>query len=104
MAAGAISGAVNVATAKNPTSTRGAMGNMSSLMSYKKPYILIEATYLTKPSGYKANNGHAIYFTNTLENMSGFVKTMDYHTSFNCPVDVASEIESLLDGGVFIDD
>ena len=103
MATGAISGAVNVATAKNPTSTRGAMGNMSSLMSYKKPYILIEATYLTKPSGYKANNGHAIYFTNTLENMSGFVKTMDYHTSFNCPVDVANEIDTLLNGGVFID-
>lgn len=103
MTTGAISGAVNVATAKNPTSTRGAMGNMSSLMSYKKPYILIEATYLTKPSGYKANNGHAIYFTNTLNNLSGFVKTMDYHTSFNCPVDVANEIETLLDGGVFID-
>ena len=103
MTTGAISGAVNVATAKNPTSTRGAMGNMSSLMSYKKPYILIDATYLTKPTGYKANNGHAIYFTNTLNNLSGFVKTMDYHTSFNCPVDVASEIETLLDGGVFID-
>ena len=103
MTNGAISGAVNVATAKNPTSTRGAMGNMSSLMSYKKPYILIEATYLTKPSGYKANNGHAIYFTNVLSNLSGFVKTMDYHTTFNCPVDVANEIESLLNGGVFID-
>lgn len=103
MATGAISGAVNVATAKNPTSTRGAMGNMSSLMSYKKPYILIDATYLTKPSGYKANNGHAIYYTNVLSNLSGFVKTMDFHTSFNCPSEVASEIENLLNGGVFID-
>lgn len=103
MTTGAISGAVNVATAKNPTSTRGAMGNMSSLMSYKKPYILIDATYLTKPSGYKANNGHAIYFTNTLNNLSGFVKTMDFHVKFECPSDVASEIENLLDVGVFID-
>ena len=103
MASGAISGAVNVATAKNPTSTRGAMGNMSSLMSYKKPYIMIDATYLTKPSGYKANNGHAIYYTNVLSNLSGFVKTMDFHTSFNCPSEVASEIENLLNGGVFID-
>ena len=103
MATGAISGAVNVATAKNPTSTRGAMGNMSSLMSYKKPYILINATYLTKPSGYKANNGHAIYFTNTLSNLSGFVKTMDFHVKFECPSDVASEIENLLNDGVFID-
>lgn len=103
MATGAISGAVNVATAKNPTSTRGAMGNMSSLMSYKKPYILIDATYLTKPSGYKANNGHAIYFTNTIGNLSGFVKTMDFHTSFNCPAEVANEIENLMNGGVFID-
>ena len=103
MSTGAISGAVNVATAKNPTSTRGAMGNMSSLMSYKKPYILINATYLTKPSGYKTNNGHAIYFTNTLSNLSGFVKTMDFHVKFECPSDVASEIENLLNDGVFID-
>ena len=72
-------------------------------MSYKKPYIMIDATYLTKPSGYKANNGHAIYYTNELSNLSGFVKTMDFHTSFNCPSEVASEIENLLNGGVFID-
>lgn len=103
MATGAMSDAINVATAKNPTSTRGAMGNMSSLMSYKKPYILINATYLTKPSGYKANNGHAIYFTNVINNLSGFVKTMDFHVKFECPSDVASEIENLLDTGVFID-
>lgn len=103
MTTGAISGAVNVATAKNPTSTRGAMGNMSSLMSYKKPYILIDATYLTKPSGYKDNNGHAIYFTNVLNNLRGFVKTMDFNVKFECPSDVANEIENLMNEGAFID-
>lgn len=103
MATGAISGAVNVATAKNPTSTRGAMGNMSSLMSYKKPYIMIDATYLTKPSGYKANNGHAIYFTSTLSALSGFVKTIDYHPNFKAPENVLDSIAQKLNAGVFID-
>lgn len=102
MATGAISDAVNIATAKNPTSTRGAMGNMSSLMSYKKPYILITATYLTKPSGYKTDFGHAIYFTTKLSNLSGFFKTMHFHAEFLAPQEVIEEIQSLLDAGVFI--
>lgn len=102
MATGAISDAVNIATAKNPTSTRGAMGNMSSLMSYKKPYILINATYLTKPSGYKADFGHAIYFTTKISNLSGYFKTMHFHAEFLAPQEVIEEIQSLLDAGVFI--
>lgn len=102
MATGAISDAVNIATAKNPTSTRGAMGNMSSLMSYKKPYILITATYLTKPSGYKADFGHAIYFTTKISNLSGYFKTMHFHAEFLAPQEVIEEIQSLLDAGVFI--
>ena len=100
----AMSGAVNVATAKNPTTTRGAMGNMSSLMSYKKPYILIDATYLTKPSGFKANNGHAIYFTTTLSALTGYVQTQEFHAKFEAPQKVLDEIEMLLNGGVFIDE
>lgn len=102
MATGAISDAVNIATAKNPTSTRGAMGNMSSLMSYKKPYILINATYLTKPSGYKTDFGHAIYFTTKLSNLSGYFKTMHFHAEFLAPQEVIEEIQNLLDAGVFI--
>lgn len=102
MATGAISDAINIATAKNPTSTRGAMGNMSSLMSYKKPYILITATYLTKPSGYKNDFGHAIYFTTKLSNLSGYFKTMHFHAEFLAPQEVIEEIQSLLDAGVFI--
>ena len=102
MATGAISDAVNIATAKNPTSTRGAMGNMSSLMSYKKPYILVNATYLTKPSGYKTDFGHAIYFTTKLSNLSGYFKTMHFHAEFLAPQEVVEEIQSLLDAGVFI--
>ena len=103
-AVGALSGAVNVATTKIPTETRGSMGNFTSLMSHKKPFLLIQATNLTKPAGYKENNGHAIYFTTELlSNLSGFVKTMDFHADFICPSDIADEIETLLDGGVFID-
>lgn len=100
---GAISGAVNVATAKNPTSTRGGMGNMSSIMSHKKPYLMIDATYLTKPSGYKVNNGHAIFFTSTLSALSGFVKTIDYHPNFKAPENVLDSIAQKMNAGVFID-
>lgn len=105
MAASAFSGAMSVATAKNPTVTRGQMGNFSALMSHKKPFLLIQATNLTKPAGYKENKGHAIYFTTELlSNLSGFVQTMDFHADFNCPAEVGAEIERLMDEGVFIDE
>lgn len=104
-AAGALSGAVNVATAKIPTETRGSMGNFSALMSHKKPFLLIQATNLTKPKNYRENKGHAIYFTaELLSNLSGYVQTMDFHADFNCPADVGAEIERLLNEGVFIDE
>lgn len=102
LASSAISGAMSVATAKNPTETRGAMGNMSSLMCHKKPYLMINATYLTKPSDYRQNNGHALHATKTLGDLSGFVQTIDFHTDFSCPSDVAGEIERLLNEGVFV--
>lgn len=105
MATSALSGAMSVATAKNPTVTRGQMGNFSALMSHKKPFLLIQATNLTKPKNYRENKGHAIYFTTELlSNLSGYVQTMDFHADFNCPADVGAEIERLLNEGVFIDE
>ena len=65
---------------------------------------MIDATYLTKPSGFKANNGHAIYFTTTLSALTGYVQTQEFHAKFEAPQNVLDEIELLLDGGVFIDE
>lgn len=98
----AVSSAINVATTKTPTETRGGLGNFSSLLCYKTPYLLVNATYLTKPSEYKINNGHASYLTIKISNLSGYVKTLNYHTNFECPQEVKKEIEELMNGGVYI--
>lgn len=103
IASSVVSNAVNVATAKNPTDQLGRLGNMSSLMSHNKPYILINATNLTKPAGYKENNGHAIYATYTLSTLKGYVQTLDYHANFSAPESVRSGIETILNNGFYIE-
>lgn len=104
IASTAVSGALDVASAKNPTTTRGALGNMSALMSRKKPYLMIEATYLTKPTRYRESNGHALYATWTLGDLNGYVQTIDFTPHFDAPADVLRDIGAMLDGGVYIDD
>lgn len=100
---GLASSAMSVATAKVPTQTKGNLGNMSALMSHKKPYLLINATYLTKPSGLRANSGHAIFATEKLGDLNGYVQCMDYRVDFECPESIQGDIEAKLNGGVYIE-
>lgn len=92
----------NVATTKNPTITKGNIGNMSSIMCNKIPYLLIQRTNLTKPSSFKENNGYIANYTGVIGNNSGFLKTRDYHAEFNAPSNFKIEIERLMNEGVFI--
>lgn len=94
----------NVATTKNPTQTKGNIGNMSAIMCYKKPYILINKTNLTKPSSFQENNGYLINYSAKIQGHTGFLKTRDYHCEFNAPFNHRTEIERLLDTGVIIND
>ena len=98
----ALSGAWNVASTKVPTETRGSMGNMSSLMCHKKPYLMINATYLCKPTDFKKNNGHNSYITASIGNLTGYCKTKSYHADFEAPMDCLLEIESILNSGFYI--
>lgn len=100
---GVVNSALSVATTKNPTQTRGSLGNMSALMSHKKPYLLITATYLTKPSDYRYNNGHATYSTHKLSDLTGYVKTLNVHVQIDAPASVRIELESLMNSGFFIE-
>ena len=97
-----LSGALNVATAKNPTTTTGRVGNMSAMMCVKKPYLLINRTVLTKPSTYQENNGYLINYTATINGHTGFLKTRDFHAEFNAPYNHKVEIERIMNEGVFI--
>lgn len=97
-----LSSCIDVATTKNPTSTKGNVGNMSAVMCYKKPYLLINRTNLTKPSSFQENNGYLINYTATIGNHTGFLQTRNYHCSFNAPYNHRAEIERLMDGGVII--
>lgn len=97
-----LSSCIDVATTKNPTSTKGNVGNMSAVMCYKKPYLLINRTNLTKPSSFQENNGYLINYTNTIGGHTGFLQTRNYHCSFNAPYNHRAEIERLMDGGIII--
>lgn len=97
-----LSSCIDVATTKNPTTTKGNVGNMSAVMCYKKPYLLINRTNLTKPSSFQENNGYLINYTATINGHTGFLQTRNYHCSFNAPYNHRAEIERLMDGGVII--
>lgn len=97
-----LSSCIDVATTKNPTSTKGNVGNMSAVMCYKKPYLLINRTNLTKPASFQENNGYLINYTATIGGHSGFLQTRNYHCSFNAPYNHRAEIERLMDGGIII--
>lgn len=99
-----LSSCIDVATTKNPTITKGNVGNMSAVMCYKKPYLLINRTNLTKPSSFQENNGYLINYTATIGGHTGFLQTRNYHCSFNAPYNHRAEIEKLMDGGVIIND
>lgn len=96
------SSALNVAATKNPTVTRGNFGNFGNILCYKKPYIIINRTNLTKPSSFQENNGYLINYTSKIQGHTGFLKTRDYHCEFNAPYNHRAEIENLLNGGVII--
>lgn len=96
------SSALNVATTKNPTQTKGNFGNFGTLMCVKKPYLIINRTNLTKPSSFQENNGYMINYTAKIDGHTGFLKTRDYHCEFNAPYNHRAEIENLLNGGVII--
>lgn len=96
------SNCLNIATTKNPTQTKGNIGNMSAIMCYKKPYILINRTNLTKPTSFQENNGYMINYTATIGGHTGFLKTRDYHAEFEAPYNHRLEIERMLNEGVFI--
>lgn len=98
------SSALNVATTKNPTQTKGNFGNFGTLMCVKKPYLIINRTNLTKPSSFQENNGYMINYTATISGHTGFLKTREYHAEFNAPYNHRIEIERLLNEGVFIND
>ena len=97
-----LSSCIDVATTKNPTSTKGNVGNMSAVMCYKKPYLLINRTNLTKPVSFQDNNGYLINYTAKINEHTGFLKTKDFHAEFNAPYNHKVEIERIMDEGVFI--
>ena len=97
-----VSSCLDVATTKNPTSTKGNVGNMSAIMCYKKPYLLINRTNLTKPTSFQENNGYLINYTAKINEHIGFLKTRDFHAEFNAPYNHKVEIERIMDEGVFI--
>ena len=97
-----LSSCIDVATTKNPTSTKGNVGNMSAIMCYKKPYLLINRTNLTKPTSFQENNGYLINYSAKIGDHTGFLKTRNYHAEFDAPYNHKAELEKIMNEGVFI--
>lgn len=102
IASSAMSGVISNLTSREQTEVDGTLSGMSSLMSYKVPYLIINANYVVKPKNYGNENGYCLYTTNTISNMSGYVQTLNYTPRFSAPEAVLSEISNLMNNGVYI--
>ena len=102
IAGSALSGMVSNLTAREQTEVDGTLSGMSSLMSYKTPYLIINANYVIKPKNFGDENGYCLYTTNKISNMSGYVQTLNYTPSFSAPESVLNEITSLMNDGVYV--
>lgn len=97
-----MSGAISNLTSREQTEVDGTLSGMSSLMSYKVPYLIINANYVVKPSNYGDENGYCLYTTKKISDMSGYVQTLNYSPAFSAPSDILAAIAAKMNEGVYI--
>lgn len=98
----ALSGAISNLTSREQTEVDGTLSGMSGLMSYKVPYLIINANYVIKPKNYGDENGYCLYSTNKIGDMGGYIQTLNYSPTFSAPKNVLDEISTLMNEGVYI--
>lgn len=97
-----IGGLVDIATATPTINSNGNLSGASNILGYKKPYIIIKRSHVTKPENYKKYVGYKYNTTTMLKNVSGFTVCENPQVSFECPEWVARKIEEKLASGIFI--
>ena len=103
-AAGAITGAVNVATAKNHYQRSGDMGGSVGLMSEFTPYLIFHRPRQSLAKGYNQFKGYPSNITYSLANLKGYTEVEHVHlTGISGATDAElAEIEDLLKKGVIL--
>lgn len=97
-----IGGLVDIATATPSINVNGNLSGASNILGYKKPYLIIKRSHVTKPENYKKYVGYKFNTTTMLKNVSGFTTCENPQVSFECPEWVARKIEEKLASGIFI--
>lgn len=97
-----IGGLVDIATATPSINVNGNLSGASNILGYKKPYLIIKRSHVTKPENYKKYVGYKYNTTTMLKNVSGFTVCENPQVSFECPEWVARKIEEKLASGIFI--
>ena len=95
-------GIVDVATATPSINVNGNLSGASNILGYKKPYLILKRSHVTKPENYKKYVGYKYNTTTMLKNVSGFTVCENPQVSFECPEWVARKIEEKLASGIFI--
>ena len=95
-------GIVDIATATPSINVNGNLSGASNILGYKKPYLILKRSHVTKPENYKKYVGYKYNTTTMLKNVSGFTVCENPQVSFECPEWVARKIEEKLASGVFI--
>lgn len=97
-----IGGIIDVATATPSININGNLSGASNILGYKKPYLILKRSSVTKPENYKKYVGYKYNTTATLSSASGFTICENPQISFECPAWVKRDIEEKLSQGVFL--
>lgn len=95
------SGANTALNSKPSISRSGSMGGSAGLMSYQKPYIIINRPRMSVPSNLNKFVGNTLNVTMNLGNLKGFTQVeLIRLDGIPCTDTEKRELESLLKGGV----
>ena len=97
-----IGGIIDVATATPSVNVNGNLSGASNILGYKKPYLILKRSAVTKPENYKKYVGYKYNTTATLSSLKGFTICENPQISFECPSWVKRDIEEKLSQGVFL--
>ena len=95
------SGANTALNSKPSISRSGSMGGSAGLMSYQKPYIIINRPRMSVPDKLNKFVGNTLNVTMNLGNLKGFTQVELIHLDgIPCTDNERNELEMLLKGGV----
>lgn len=95
------SGANTALNSKPSISRSGSMGGSAGLMSYQKPYVIINRPRMSVPDKLNKFVGNTLNVTMNLGNLKGFTQVELIHLDgIPCTDNERDELETLLKGGV----